>query len=703
LSKTDPNIKILVTVTSGAALEKAAKIADQVKLLPFDSCLFYWFALRRIKIKKVIFTETEIWPALIGYLSMKNIPITWVNARMMSDSFGKYTKFRWFFRRIFLKIDSIAAQTDTDADRFRRCGALNVQVLGNAKYQQDNSPLSLDSSVINLIKNFGQPVVSITNIRPQEDQIIFPVIRNNQSKILFFIMPRHREAYSYFQNSLEKSEIQYISIDQFLLKPVDTGVVFVDKFGVLEELVSVSSAVIAAGSFLPRYKGHNLLVAAQHSIPMCTGKYNESSQPILDELKANDAVFIAQNTDDISIFINQVINRSETLLNKAINSNNYLKKHLGAVDKIVNWIQGCNATSNEDVNRLTKLLFPILYLLSCVYGLVTYIRNKLFDLKVFKSYKSKKFVISVGNISVGGTGKTPLVIKLVTDLTNKGYRCAVLSRGYGGSQKGPFVITNQNIDSVSYKEVGDEPLEIFHATKTPVVISKNRVLGVRLIEDQNLADIVILDDGFQHRWLMRDVDIVCVDVSSVIPIRQFLSADLLPLGILREKLIPATQRADIIVFSTRQSGKACSDIESSIKTIKTLIPNIKSVASYYGAPELKSISGNKLTDTDLLSRKTFIFCGIGNPEGFINTINKFNFNLVQPVLLFKDHHSFSLVEINLINEKVNLGHIVVTTRKDYMRLPVELQQKIYWVNVSLITEPDLVSVLLLEGLQASAF
>ena len=186
----------------------------------------------------------------------------------------------------------------------------------------------------------------------------------------------------------------------------------------------------------------------------------------------------------------------------------------------------------------------MLSLLSAIYNLLTKVRNLLYDKGILSSYKSNLKVISVGNISVGGTGKTPLVIYLSKILKDKGYKPVVLSRGYKGSIKGPHLITDTN----TYHEVGDEPLLIKNLASVPVVIAKKRVKGAKIIEELKLGDIIILDDGFQHRALKRDLDIVCIDASSEESVSKFFTDKLMPAGRLRESRASGLKRANAVVF-----------------------------------------------------------------------------------------------------------------------------------------------------------
>ncbi len=253
------------------------------------------------------------------------------------------------------------------------------------------------------------------------------------------------------------------------------------------------------------------------------------------------------------------------------------------------------------------------WFLSKVFWLVTEIRNWLFDSGVFRTTKISLPVVSVGNIHVGGTGKTPLVIFLALELKKKGYRPVVLSRGYKGRLAGPHIVDGND----SYTDVGDEPILIKRKAAVPVVISKDRVKGAKFIEEKDLGDLVILDDGFQHRWLYRDVNILILPSET---------GSLLPLGTLRED-IKNRSRADIIIDN----------------------------------PERVYYLHAKNPTPSLVLQPLTLVTGIANPSRVKSSIEKLGFK-VGEFITFPDHHPFSIKEREKYKD-------AVTTEKDLVRFP----------------------------------
>lgn len=286
--------------------------------------------------------------------------------------------------------------------------------------------------------------------------------------------------------------------------------------------------------------------------------------------------------------------------------------------------------------------------LAIAYGLVASIRNWCFDRQILHAYRSPIPVISVGNVEVGGSGKTPLVMWLLGELRRLGRHPVVLSRGYGGREAGPRLITERD----TARDVGDEPLLIARKMNVPVVVSRRRVRGARLIEDLAIGDVIVLDDGFQHRWLARDIDIVLL---------RNLSDDearLLPRGRLREPLVPALRRAHLLIFSSRTPHMLKID-----HRLEHLIPSkLPRVSMCSRIEEVRPMQSGMLLE----SGKIIACCAIANPEGFFESLRARGFTLVSTLAL-PDHSSRFEKELDRLLA-TRPAHPVVITEKDAVKL-----------------------------------
>lgn len=317
----------------------------------------------------------------------------------------------------------------------------------------------------------------------------------------------------------------------------------------------------------------------------------------------------------------------------------------------------------------------VLRLLSWAYALVTGSRNALFDSKILLTYHSKLPVVSVGNISAGGNGKTPLVLYLVQELSRRGFKPVILSRGYGGSSRGPLLVTTNH----QAREVGDEPLLLARKGAAPVVIARKRVAGAKFIEKEGFGDVIILDDGFQHRWLGRDLDIVTVNCDSAEAREEFLAGKLLPLGKFRERRDAALRRVQICVFASRKPAER--SVEDEAVLFRALPAGVQIYRSSFESQGIFSIrSGQKLAPCSVVA-----LCGIANPEGFFQTLRASGFT-VQAQKVFADHYEFKSQDMALLAAQFP-GLPIVCTEKDSVRLPPEGRDALFELRIALKVTP----------------
>ncbi len=324
--------------------------------------------------------------------------------------------------------------------------------------------------------------------------------------------------------------------------------------------------------------------------------------------------------------------------------------------------------SKKKKNFLASIIFFILQLLSYLFLFGWWIKKVSYRTRMFKKLKLSCPVISIGNLTTGGTGKTPLVIKLATHFTNAGKRVAILTRGYGRSQKLSEIVWVSNGKEIlaTPAESGDEAVLI--AKKVPqaaVVVGHNRyVVGKEVIQKFN-PDLIILDDGFQRRFnLHRNLDILLIDA-----LNPFSSGYVLPAGLLREPM-QCLSEANVIILNK-------VDLISNAQDIKTIIESYNSRAylmeSVYRPVALKNVlTGEKIKPDDLDDHSVGVFSGIANPLSFIRTLEQFHI-LVQHAYHFKDHYTYSkekLLEIVQDVKKHGVTHLI-TTEKDLVKIPLD--------------------------------
>lgn len=294
------------------------------------------------------------------------------------------------------------------------------------------------------------------------------------------------------------------------------------------------------------------------------------------------------------------------------------------------------------------LLVKLLEFCSLFYGIGSGLKNKLYDNGILKPQKVDAFVISVGNITTGGVGKTPVVSEIAKHLISNGEKVAIVSRGYGGK------LSNKNINIISdgknifynAKMAGDEPFWLAQNTSGAIVITtKNRYNGAKLAVEKFGATKIILDDGFQHRKLHRDIDIVLMDSKM-----GFGNEKLLPAGPLREGM-EAFSRIDklVVVNKDIEHSRAEKLAKIMAKKMKVQTEVCKTEPDY--VYNIKT--GEKLPDNTEISA----VCAIGQPKQFYQFLNNYK---IKQTIDFDDHHIYSENELP--------AGIVVTTEKDAVKM-----------------------------------
>lgn len=334
-----------------------------------------------------------------------------------------------------------------------------------------------------------------------------------------------------------------------------------------------------------------------------------------------------------------------------------------------------------------RSLIAKMVLLPCskLYGGVTYMRNKFFDWKVLKEVGFDVPVITVGNIAVGGTGKTPHVEYLVGAF-RRNRKVAVLSRGYRRNTKG-FIIAGR---TSTPRDIGDESYQIYHKFKGEVTVAvcEDRVFGIReLMRLDPGIEMIILDDAFQHRYVKPAVSIVITEYNHP------LSEDrMLPYGRLRE---PARgiNRADIVIVAKCPAGMTPWDYRSVINDYN-LFPSQHLFFSHYAYQPLQPVFPDVATSVPYLDWLTsgdsiLAVAGIGNPRPFVRHLKSFGAKV--KVDIFADHHQYNKKDIEYLLERYKSlkgkQRIIVTTEKDAVRLasnpyfPHELKAISYYLPI----------------------
>ena len=336
--------------------------------------------------------------------------------------------------------------------------------------------------------------------------------------------------------------------------------------------------------------------------------------------------------------------------------------------------------------KINKALLPF----SWLYGLGVWVRNKLFDWKILPAETFDVPVISIGNLAVGGTGKTPHTEYLIRLLSHR-YRVAVLSRGYRRKTRG-FVLAGKHADS---RSIGDEPYQMYRKfPEITVAVDSNRRRGIRNLlacPEIQRPEVILLDDAFQHRYVKPSLSILLTDSR-----RPFYEDRLLPAGRLREPARNA-ERADIVIFTKY-------NCELRITNYELRITNYESVhRSHFIYKELLPVFPEKSSaqkeNTERLKKESCSFLlltGLAHPEDLIQYLEKYTSGL--QTMVYPDHHDFSRKDILEIMERFNKiqnkNKLIITSEKDAVRLMhnphirEEIKGLIYYIPVEVAFEPE---------------
>ncbi len=307
------------------------------------------------------------------------------------------------------------------------------------------------------------------------------------------------------------------------------------------------------------------------------------------------------------------------------------------------------------MKKITTLLRRLLLPIGWIYGVVMFFRNRAFDWGWLKQTSFLVPTIVVGNITVGGTGKTPVTEYLI-NLLSKNYKVGLLSRGYGRKTKGVLYAD----DTVTANSIGDEPFQI--KSKFPnidVCVAEKRVLGAKVLVNKGV-DLIVCDDAFQHRYLKPTRSIVVVDFN-----RPLWSDFMLPAGELRESP-NEINRANIVIINKTPQNLSISERDVLLNKMAFKIKkNIFFTSIDFGAPYALNNNSTLLSST----QKMVALSGIANSESF-NDFVESNYDLVEKIA-FGDHHNFTEQELDNIAyrlQKKNDNCCIITTEKDAARL-----------------------------------
>jgi tetraacyldisaccharide 4'-kinase len=308
---------------------------------------------------------------------------------------------------------------------------------------------------------------------------------------------------------------------------------------------------------------------------------------------------------------------------------------------------------------------PLLLTISAGFRFGVALRHAGYKRGWFKIRRLARPVVSVGNLTVGGTGKTPLVACVANLLLRRGWKPSILTRGYGRGSKAEMIALAPGAGRrANAQEIGDEPALLARMLpEVPIVICADRFRGGQAAEERFHVDVHILDDGFQHLALAREVDLLALDATQTISDRH-----LLPAGRQREPL-SALRRAQIVVL-TRTTSANPQPLEKLLLKVHPAAKVFRSRTELLGWTD--GLSGEAVSTEGIRAQKVAAFCAIGNPQAFFADLRRWGFSLVAEDA-FPDHHVYTSEEIQRLVENAckHGAAALVTTQKDAVKFSRE--------------------------------
>ena len=721
-----PKSPILVSVVTTNGYEMAKRIikdADSIVYFPLDLPFIAAMVLRRIHPRVFLPVETELWPNFLKNARQLHVPVMMVNGRISDKSVRRYKYMFSILTDMIRTVKLFAMQSQIDADYILELGAPKnlVTVTGNTKFDQtytDVTPEEHEKILVEMgLENAEGILLAGSTHRGEEEYILnaFRAVRETHPKVRLVIAPREilrtREVVGLCKVAgytvARRTELQE-------RPPANEDIVVLDTIGELGKIYSVGDVIYIGGS-LVTHGGHNILEPAAHGKAIIVGYHMENFKDTHALFKNRDACVTVNSPEELAeqvknLFDNPALRKkleaetvkivlenrgasrkSAILLRKMLTEyeaweNTHRPHTTQKVENLQTYFS--HFIHTKEVHGITMhIAMAILYLFSLVYTLLVNIRLWGYQLGISGKDRLNCFVISLGNITVGGTGKTPTAQKLARDIQDMGYRVVILNRGYRANWNGKIgVVSDGEKILMTEYEAGDEAYMLAkHLPGVPVLIGTERsVTGQYAIENFG-AEVAILDDGYQHLQLERDLDILLVDAVNV-----FGNGHVLPRGTLRES-ISHISRADfcLITKTDQAEAGACDYIRETVTKYNDHVHIIESIHSPRRfltlADWFSDLTQEGVDVSKVAGKKIMAVSAIGNPASFERTLRDLG-AVVLESLRYPDHHEYTMNEMQDVLQQADaLGaESIVMTEKDAVKIPDEVARAEWSIPIYVI-------------------
>jgi tetraacyldisaccharide 4'-kinase len=680
LKARSPQTPLFVSVTTLAGRETAEKrlsgLAGGIFYAPFD---FVWCVrrvLRRLRPTVVVILETEIWPNLFREVNRLGCSLILVNGRISDRAWPRYRKFRPLFGEVLSLCDRVLVQSEAMKQRFESAGApaAVTEAAGNLKYDFRPGQLDPASPVLNFIRASSKPIwiaasTSADAQLAEEDAVI--AAQRELPGWRLILAPRQPGRFAEVAAKLSESGFRWTR--RTALDAPDADVLLLDSIGELSGVFASATVVFMGGTLADR-GGHNILEPAVHGKPVIAGPHLENFRDMEEHFEAMGALPRIASGSELKAALLRAA--ADPLLGERARAAAEAQRGAArrAADRVLELYE-----ARYPVERPPQPVYAILAAFAWLWKLGS-ARDR--RRKLARTRQLPVPVLSIGNVTAGGTGKTPTAIELLRQFQD--LHPGLLSRGHGRSTSHTVLLLSRD-EGVPTAFTGDEPQLIRQSVVAPIGIGADRFeAGGELLRAEPCG-LLILDDGFQHLQLHRDFDVVLID-----GLRPFGGGHLLPLGRLRE---PLEGLARAQAFLITRAGEA-----PNLRAIEATIRRYNAVAPIYYA-RLRALrwrdSGGFAHPLDALKdARAVAFCGLGNPESFWRTLARLG---VEPLSRYEysDHHAYRPPEIRRLAQHArDLGaDTLVTTAKDAVNLDpgypdIIAPLRLCWLEIGIDLDPE---------------
>ena len=722
-----PERPILVSAFTVGGYNMAKQIipeADAIIFFPLDLPFVAESMVKRIHPGVFMPVETELWPNFLRAIRERHIPVMMVNGRISEKSVKTYRYLYGIWDDMLSTVSRFCMQSSIDADYIYSLGAdkNKIFVTGNTKFDQTYAEVTSEDYArykeeLGLCNSY--PIIMAGSTHPGEEKALFDAfkkVREQYADARLVIAPRKvnradeisKLASSYgFETGYRSKMLENPGLRK------EYPVVLLDTIGELGRIYAVGDVVFVGGS-LCKTGGHNVLEPAAHAKPIIVGPNMQNFKDSYSLLSKVGACKMVNNVSELANEMLDIIGNDERREKMGAASLQVIKENRGADIRSIHYLKelldltsvpsreyasypintrGINDEGGGGLRHsdaIIQYIYQIAYgpetpfygwlilgfLRGCSYLYEYGVRLKLamYNIGLKKKEKLNCCVISIGNITVGGTGKTPTAQKMADLIKRMGYRVVILNRGYRSHwEKEIGVVSDGNKIFMTAYEAGDEA---YLMAKTlpgiPVVIGKNRAITGKYAVEKLNAEVIIMDDGYQHWHLERDLDVVLVDT-----LNMFGNGCVLPRGMLREPL-ENLNRGDLFLLTKTDQSSVLSrmQLRKTIEKYNAKAPVVESVHHPKNFVEIadwyKGITQNHMELSELEGKNVMVFSAIGNPSSFEQTLSSIGLNIKEAVR-YPDHHDYGMLEMQYIIERASSQKAVamVTTSKDAVKIPTE--------------------------------